>query len=326
MSEILNLDLLDKKLLYELDIDARQPLTQLSKKVRASPSVIEYRLKRMKKEGLIKKYITFLDAGKLGLMIWNVYLELQNASEDEEKQLIKHLCSLKKTWWVARCSGRWDIIYSLCVKDVKEFYNIVTSVHNKFGQHILNQSLAAHAEVEIISRGYFLDKAGTPKTWYKTVERSNLDKTDIKILQTISDNARLSSTAIAEKTGLTQRIVSYRIRELIKKGVIHRFRLQMDVKRMGMSFYKAIIYLKDYNDEKNMALKEYCIRQGNIFHYEQKMGQWMLELELDSQDYETADAQIREMKEKFPDFIRRYELLLIREEPKGELDLTKYID
>ena len=72
---ILKLSLLDKKLLYELDINSRQPLTQLSKKVRASPATIEYRLKRMEKVGLIRNYLTFLDAGKLGLMIWNIYLE-----------------------------------------------------------------------------------------------------------------------------------------------------------------------------------------------------------------------------------------------------------
>lgn len=92
-----------------------------------------------------------------------------------------------------------------------------------------------------------------------------------------------------------------------------------------MSFYKVIVYLKDYNDSKNNTLKQYCIEQTNIFHYEQKMGPWMLELEMDAQDYESADKQLKAMKEKFPDFIRSYELLLITDEPKGDLDLTKMI-
>jgi hypothetical protein len=35
----LKLDLLDKKLLYELDIDARQPLTKLSKNKLDTPSI-----------------------------------------------------------------------------------------------------------------------------------------------------------------------------------------------------------------------------------------------------------------------------------------------
>ena len=74
-----------------------------------------------------------------------------------------------------------------------------------------------------------------------------------------------------------------------------------------------------------MKFKQYCIDEGNIFHYEQKIGPWMLEIELDAENYEAADKQLKKMKEEFSDFIRSYELLLIREEPKGEIDLTKMI-
>lgn len=325
VSDLLKLTAIDRKLLYELDIDARQPLTALARKVRASPAVVEYRLKRMENTGLIKSYLTFLDAGKLGLMIWNVYLSLQNTTEKEETEIVQYLCSLKKTWWVARASGQWGIIYSLCVKDVKEFYNIVNDIHAKYGKYILNQSIEAHAEVEIISRGYFLDKSGKGVTWYKMVEQPKLDETDKKILKAISRNARKPSTQIAEETELTPRIVTYRLKELVKAGVISRFRPQLDVRKIGLSFYKAIVHVKEYTDQKNLKLKTYCIQQGNIFHYEQKVGPWMLELELDAENYETADKQLRSMKEEFPDFIRSYELLLITDEPKGDLDLTKQL-
>ena len=321
----LKLNALDRKLLYELDKDARQPLTQLARKTRASVSLIDYRLARMERAGLIKNYLTFLDAGKLGLMIWNVYLQLQNTTEKGEQEIIDYLCTLRRTWWVAKCSGGWDIIYSLCVRDVKEFYRIVNDVHNRFGSHILNQSLAAHAEVEIISRGYFLDKRGEGVTWYKTVEQPRLDTSDLTILQTIADKARMPITEIAKKTHLTTRIVSYRLKELKQRGIINRFRLQLDVKRIGMHFYKAIVYVKDITDEKHMRLKEYCANQGNIIHYEQKMGPWMLELELDASSYEVADKQLKAMKEAFPEFVRSVELLIITDEPKGELDLTKQL-
>ena len=321
----LKLTAIDRKLLYELDMDARQSISALAKKTRSSPAGIEYRMKRMEKSGLIRKYITFLDAGKLGLMVWNVYLKLQNATSKEEKEILDYLASLKRTWWVASCSGKWDIIYSLCVKDVKEFYSIAADVHNRYGEFITDQNIEAHAEVEIISRGYFVKKGGMGSTWYKAIEKSMIDGKDLKILKAIAENARLMSTDVAKKTGLTSRIVSYRIAELQKNGIIHRFRLVLDVSKIGMSFYKVVVHLKNYTERKNFALKQHCIDEGNIFHYEQKIGSWMLELELDAGNYESADRQMKRMKEKFPDFIRDYELLLITGEPKAELDLTKQI-
>jgi DNA-binding Lrp family transcriptional regulator len=319
------LDLIDKKLLYELDMNARLSLTQLAKRVRSSPAVVEYRLRRMEREGIIQNYLTFLDAGKLGLMIWNVYVEFQNTTEKEESEIISYLCAHPRTWWVARCSGRWNLIYSLCVKTVKEFYNIVNDVNSRFGKYLLSQSIAAHAEVEIISRGYFLKKPGQGATWYSSFEAPSLEAEDLKILSVMAKNARLSSTEIAKRTKLTPRIVTYRLKQLEARGIIHRFRLQLDVKKIGMSFYKAIIHVKEYTKSKNAALKQYCVMQGNIVHYEQKIGPWMLELELDAPSYEVADQQLKELKERFPDFVRSYELLLIKDEPKGDLDLTKML-
>ena len=279
----------------------------------------------MEKMGLIKSYVAFLDAGKLGLMVWNVYLQIQDATKKEEDVLINYLSGLKAVWWVARCSGNWDMIFSLCVKDVKQFYNIVLDIHNKFGKYIQKQSIEAHADVEVISRGHFLDAAGEGKAWFRDIFLIQLADEDKKILRVLSVNARMSSVEIAKKTGLTARIVAYRIKKLMESGIIHSFRLQLDVSKIGLSFYKVIIFLKEFTYEKNTALKEYCVREGNIFHYEQKIGPWMLELELDSENYESADRQLKKMKEKYSDFIKSYELLLITEEAKGDLDLTKML-
>ncbi|MCR4335813.1 MAG: Lrp/AsnC family transcriptional regulator, partial [archaeon] len=78
MGKVVDLDLLDRKILYELDIDSRQPLAELAKKVGKSRNVVEYRINKLQKDGVIKNFVTLLDAGRLGLTIWNVYLELQN--------------------------------------------------------------------------------------------------------------------------------------------------------------------------------------------------------------------------------------------------------
>ncbi|MFA6461720.1 MAG: Lrp/AsnC family transcriptional regulator [Candidatus Woesearchaeota archaeon] len=319
------LDLLDRKILYELEIDARQPLTLLAKKLRHNRNVIEFRIKRMQERRIIKNFVTLLDAGKLGLMIWNVYLEFQDLTSEKEKEVIDYLQKNKKVWWTAKTTGKWNLIYSIGVKDVKGFYNTVTEFNSKFGKYILNQSLAAHVEVEIFSRGYFLNKPSTGVTWSKEVIPSNLDETDKNVLRELSTNARISSVELARKLKLSQRIVSYRIKDLIKKQVITKFRPHLDVSKMGYSFYKVILYVKEMNKDKDARLKEYCRQLGNVFHYERKIGPWMLELEMDVESYEKINQLLKKMKEDMSEIIRSYEILMIYEEPKGELDLTQLL-
>jgi len=319
------LDLLDRKILYELDINARQPLTTLSKKIHKDRNIIEYRIKKLQEKGIIKNFVTLIDAGKLGLTIWNVYLEFQNLNASKEKEIINFLKKNKKVWWVAQTTGRWDMIYSIFVKDVKEFYDTVNDFNSKYGKYLLRQSLAAHVEVEVFSRGYFLNKPSLGVTWYKKFEQIKLNEIDKKILKELSTNARISSVELATKINSTARIVAYRIKDLQKKGIITRFRLQLNQSKIGYGFYKVILNLKNLSKTNDKALEEYCKNLGNVFHFERKIGPWMLELEMDVESYEKVNEIMKNMKEAFPNYINSYEIMLIYNEPKGELDLTQQL-
>ncbi|MCR4334974.1 MAG: hypothetical protein NUV57_00365, partial [archaeon] len=116
-----------------------------------------------------------------------------------------------------------------------------------------------------------------------------------------------------------------RIKELRRKKVISVFRLQLDANKIGMGFYKVIVNLKNISVEQDESLKEYCKQSGNVFHYEKKIGPWLLELEMDVESFEKANQIMKTMREKYPDFIKSYEIMLVYEEPKGELDLTQQL-
>lgn len=319
------LDLLDRKILYELDIDSRQPVSILSKKLRKSRNVIEYRIARLQEQRIIQKFVTLIDPGRLGLMIWNVYLEFQNTDQKIESEIVAYLKRSNKVWWVAQTTGRWNLIYSVALSDIKEFYAAVSEFNSRFGHYILNQSLAAHVEVEVFSRGYFLNKPGIGVTWFKKFEPTNLDSVDKAILRELSTNARLSAVDLALRLKLTPRIVSYRIKDLVKKQIITRFRLLLDVSKFGYGFYKVIVHLKNISEQNDRKLKEYCKQLGTVFHYEKKIGPWMLELEMDGESYEQMNEIMKTMKEQFLDYIKSYDLMLICNEPKGELDLTSQL-
>ena len=69
------LDLKDKKILHELDINARRTLSQLSKKVNLSRDVINYRINKLEKEGYIKGYQTIVNFSKLGYLTIRFHLK-----------------------------------------------------------------------------------------------------------------------------------------------------------------------------------------------------------------------------------------------------------
>ena len=62
----INLDLKDRKILYELDSNSRQPLSQIAKKVGLSKEVVNYRIRRLEDQKIIThtKIITGFETGK----------------------------------------------------------------------------------------------------------------------------------------------------------------------------------------------------------------------------------------------------------------------
>ena len=51
------IDLKDRKILYQLDLNCRQSNTQIGKKVGLSKQVVDYRIKQMEENGITEKLL-----------------------------------------------------------------------------------------------------------------------------------------------------------------------------------------------------------------------------------------------------------------------------
>jgi len=62
----MKLDKKDKIILYELDKNARQPLTKIAKKVNLARESILYRINKYHQHKILRNYLTVIDLYKLG--------------------------------------------------------------------------------------------------------------------------------------------------------------------------------------------------------------------------------------------------------------------
>ncbi|MGA8275194.1 MAG: Lrp/AsnC family transcriptional regulator [Thermoplasmata archaeon] len=66
------LDELDRKLLVELNIDARRSHRKIAQQLKISPTTVSARIEQLEKQGVIQGYIPLLDDEKLGWDLWAV--------------------------------------------------------------------------------------------------------------------------------------------------------------------------------------------------------------------------------------------------------------
>ena len=84
------LDIKDKKILSELDKNARQSNSQIGKKVRLSKEVVKYRIDKMVENGLIFRFHTVINYFKLGIQKFKVYLRLVDADKKKLDEIASY--------------------------------------------------------------------------------------------------------------------------------------------------------------------------------------------------------------------------------------------
>mgnify|MGYP000094311830 CR=1 FL=1 len=87
---VMTLNKRDQKLLKILDLDARQSNIQIAKKLKISKNVVNYNIKRLEDEKLIKGYNTLVNASKLGYFFFRVYVDFYERDINVDDELIKY--------------------------------------------------------------------------------------------------------------------------------------------------------------------------------------------------------------------------------------------
>ena len=107
----MELNLKDKKILYELDKNSRIGITELAKRVQMSKESLHYRLNKLIEEKIILKFHTVPAHYRFGTIDYKVYLRLQDISKTSYDQLIDFLIKNKDVFWVTPCNGRCDLMF-----------------------------------------------------------------------------------------------------------------------------------------------------------------------------------------------------------------------
>lgn len=314
---LIKLDKKDRKILYQLDIDSRQTLSQLGKKVGLSKQVVDYRLKNLVKAGIISEFYTVINFSKLGYTQYKLYFKFQNVNIQKEKEIIDYWINSKNSIWVASCRGRWDLAVSLLAQDANILGEILTDFINKYGKFILEKNILITQISPVFTKTYLTEQKEKKEFVYgNKIERYKLDETEKKILSFLATNARISILDLMDKTHLTRDIISYRLKKLKKDKIIVQYKSLINLSKIGYQLYKIILTLQNFSSQKENELKYFVKQNPNGVQFLKLLGSWDVELEFEVRNEEELHKILLDIRNEFSDIIRDYDTLLIYKEHK----------
>jgi DNA-binding Lrp family transcriptional regulator len=312
-----NLDVKDRRILYELDFDSRQSLSQIGKKVGMAKSIVAYRINRLLAMNIIKNYYTVVDLYKLGFIAPRFHFVYQYINPEIQKEIVDFFIKSKYSFIVVSTYGPFDLSVLLGIQDIKTLYVLWQEIQNKFGYYFEKQSLAFYLNEQHLTPEYLL-KVKKRQINSKTVlpfkshqEIVELDDLERRILNEISSNARIPLTDLAQILDVSSRQIGYRIKKMVDLGVIEGFRTEIDITKLGYHSFKVYIYLREFRLRNQIMT--YLLQNPNLVCIDTTTGESHLELEFHLETVDRLHEIMQEVSEHFPNAIRNYQYCNVKE-------------
>lgn len=304
------IDLKDRKILYELDVNARAPASEIGKRVGLSKQVVSYRIVRLLSTGVIHKFNVILNNAGLGYTLFKIFLRLQNVNVEKQEEIIHYLTAHERTQYVITCDGLFDLIINVYAQNALELYGIIKEIEAKFGHYFAEREMITMVYTSFFFRDYLLgrERKEERKQVYfgSTPGKVEIDALERGILSFLGNDARTPIATMAKALKASSDRISSRIKKLEKANIIQHYPLQPDFTRLNQSSYKVLFTLHNLSERREKALFTYCAMQPNIWFHSKSLGRWDLEINIDVDHVDQFRKIMMELKLRFSDIIRDY--------------------
>lgn len=297
MKEII--DNIDRRILYELDWNARISETELAKRINRSRETVRYRIKQLEKKGIILSYATWINVAKLGYHAYKMYLKI-GGTEEERQEFFDDMKQRPDLFWLGIGDGAWDVGLTFFAKSHQEFYDMKNQLFPKYNRIILQKFTGVVVEASFYPETIFYEKQLEKRTIFGSVNRNEIDDIDKRILSILYLNARIKLVDLAARAGVSVDIARHRIKRLEENKIISTYKTVINFQKIGMDFYKAFLYFDSFSKQEQKKLFEIAKQDPHIPRMVFLISPWDVELEIRAYNHQEFNKVIRKIKTEFP--------------------------
>ncbi|MBM3232843.1 AsnC family transcriptional regulator [Candidatus Pacearchaeota archaeon] len=309
----IEIDDIDKRIIYELDRNSRISEVALAKKIGKSKEAVRYRIGKLKDKGVILGFTTWIDPVSLGYSTVKMYLQLANIPS-KRKELIAHVTSDKRLFWLGIAEGAWNAGLTYFVKSPEEFFELKNSLFSKYKDLILESKIGNVVSVSYHDKTFLFKENAEWTSMFDKHVAIELDKVSKGILRKLFKNARENIATIAHEMGVSVDIVRGRMRKLEEQEIIKRYTTHVDYSKLGYELYKTFLYFRCLSSAELERFMEYVRKDQNIIHVIKQISPWDMELEILCKGFGEYNLIVSKLTEEFSKNINKVESAVIIEE------------
>ncbi len=295
-------DSVDKKILFELEKNARISDVKLAKLTRKSKDAVRYRIKKLEEEGIITEYKTWIDFTKLGYKTATFYFKTKNIAE-QINALSQEVQKNPNTYWLGLAHGQWNVGITYFVKTNEDIVKIKKDLQEAYIDIIIDLHIVFLTSLGVQDKK-FLQKTSSGLSFFtEKTTNEELDVLSKNILSLFYSNARLSLAKIAHQLNISVDKVQLRVKRLKERGIIVRYSARIDYNKLGYEYYKTHIYLK--NKKSVQKIYSYVESTTDMINVLEQIAPWDMEIVQFNTSFQEYTMSLEKFSKAFADDIER---------------------
>lgn len=311
------LDLLGKKLLYELDGNARLTPSQLAPRLRRSKQTVAYRISQLESGDVLLGRVAVTNVAAFGFRGRKLWIRFSQVAKEKEGEIRAALVRHPNVGWMVSCIGKWDILLQGWFRADADFQRFISWLETGYGIFIGEWATSIPVSNYYYRRSY-LSGTEKPKPWLLPAEapKQEYDQLDLGILRAWGNGINIPLVGVAKKLSVSPATISARIGRMEKEGLIIGYKPRLNLQKLGREYYKVLFEVANFNQALQKKMVARLASYPQTVYVTLSLGQENLEAEIEAENLYSLNELLRDFRSHFGQSIKGYEIVLIEKELK----------
>ncbi len=130
------IDKTDESIIKLVVNNARMPIVRMAKHLGLTTRIVDYRMRLLRKEGVIVMHRIFLNLPKLGFIFAKAIIKFKNLTKQRYGEFFNACSDQPNLTYLINCIGSWDVELDFEVPDFNTFHRIMLDLRDRFADII----------------------------------------------------------------------------------------------------------------------------------------------------------------------------------------------
>ncbi|MFH1026151.1 MAG: Lrp/AsnC family transcriptional regulator, partial [Nitrospirota bacterium] len=292
--------------------NARVKIKELSVLLKKSSQRLKYSMANLDKEALVSNPHCIFDYSYFGLILFRVYFKGGYISEKDKVSIISQLSENPYVVSLYELSGEFDLAVELespnpskFNKELKKVANLIPTLNNY--KILLNVVTHIYPRLYLPTQEFLNLSHEIIVGGDRAVE--SFSPSELTVLKNLLANPKIRLTALAKQCDMNIKTSISILKNLQKRKIIKGFRYLVNTNKLGIFKFRLFLKLHNLSQDSEQHLMNFLLRTEEIIQVSKTVGDWDIEVDIESFDKTRIRFLIIQLREEFRDLIETFNII-----------------